>query len=477
MPVRADAGRTGPMSVTGVDSPEPSTHTRPGHPPDAPGRAARAEAVDVAIWLALAAFGAVVTVLVAAADVDLGTAGLPFRAGWDPRLEPAALLAPAVAAVTIAIARWGVRIRWGGLLALGAVGSLCWMLALGAAAGPGLTDGLRAAPEYLAAAETIGDDPLGYLSGYAEGAAAATEAAEAAGGTGAGGGTPAGHPGPALLVWVLTRLGLSDPVVLGVVLTALTALYVPIVTVAVRSLCHETAARRAVPALVLTPWALWAAASPAAVSVTVAATAVAVGVVGCEPGRRWRLGWALAAGVLLGLTGLFDYAAVWLGVAIAAAYFVRRRPLMNVLTGLGALLPLWLFHAWGFSWPDGLAAADTRAGLAVMLAWVLLDATVVLLLGGPVLVRALRRITLTPGWPFLVGAAATALFSLCAGLAWGGVEASWLPLVPWVLVAALAPRPRPAVRGDTVRAGDLPLILVGVGAATAVALRLLLAPF
>ncbi|MEX5634543.1 hypothetical protein [Parafrankia sp. FMc2] len=444
------------------------------------GPATRAQAVDLGIWAVAAAAGLLLTALITASGVDLGArsdhAAAPFQQAWrTPAVAPAVLLPILVAVVTLLLAGRSAHLRWSALLVGSFAGSLGWSLALATAAGPGLAGGLRPPAAYLVAADAVGDDPLAYLASWTSQVSDLGPGLDGSGATAGGGGQLAGHPpGPVLLVWALDRLGVSGATALGLALTALTALSVPLVAIAVRSLCHETAARRAVPVLVLTPWALWAAASPHAVTVLPAAAALAVGVVGCEPGRRWRLLWALASGLLLGVTSLFDYPAVWLGVGVAAAYFVRRRPLMNVLTGLGALLPFWLFLAWGFSWSDGLAAARVDAGIATMLAWLALDVVVVLLAGGPVLVRALRRLRLTPGWPFLVGAAAAALFSLCAGLAWGGAELSWLPLAPWLAVAALAPRPRPDGPGDTIRAGDLPLVLVGAGAVVAVVLRMCL---
>nr|MDT0667398.1 hypothetical protein [Micromonospora sp. DSM 115978] len=140
--------------------------------------------------------------------------------------------------------------------------------------------------------------------------------------------------------------------------------------------------------LVLAPWAAWAASSSEAVTAALAAAAVAVGVVGSEPGRRpW---WALASGLLLGLTGLFGFPAPWLGTAVAATYFVRRRPLLNAITGLGALVPLFAVSAVGFSWPESLGAYRT-AGLVgstwqSWVAWSVLDLVVVVVATGPVLV-------------------------------------------------------------------------------------------
>lgn len=491
------------MGLTDLGVAARSGRGHAGRPGLASRPSVRAQAVDLAFWCAAAGLGLLLAALVANAGLDLATTpngaaeaasaltgpaaedtGAPFRLAWrEPHLAPSVLLPVAVAVVTLVLARRSTSVRWPVLLLLGFAGSLAWSVALGTVAGPGLADGLQPPRAYLVAADSVGDDPLGYLARWTD------PPGDGATATGTGDPVPpaamsaalvAHPPGPVLLVWGLGRLGLGggatgdSGVLLGLVLTALTAAGVPLVAIAVRSLCHETAARRAVPVLVLTPWALWAAASPRAVTLLPAAAALAVGVVGCEAGRRGRPLWALSSGLLLGVTSLFDYAAVWLGVGVAAAYFVRRRPLMNVFTGVGALIPFWLFFLGGFSWPDGLAAARAEAGVGVMLTWLALNAVVVLLAGGPITVRALRRIRMTPGWPFLVGAGTAALFGLCAGLCWGGVEQTWLPLAPWLAVAALAPRPRPDGPGDTVRAGDLPGLLIGTGSLAAIVLRVFL---
>lgn len=523
------------MSVTGSASERAGVPTaargsadrRAGAPTAALGPAVRAELAEAGIWLALVAFGLAGTALLASTDVDLGLTRPPWHDGWEPRLDPLVVVPLAVAAVVIALTAWWAstirppaqpggttptvdvvpgaattpdtapsaastaptdssttttttttappttpaarsvvfRLPWSVLLLLGYLGSLAWSLALALVAPGDLTAGLRAPADLLAAAGAVGDDPLGLLAAYTTTPHAAAGAVAV---------LPAHPPGPVLATWLLTRAGLHGAVAIGVLFTALGALTVPVVCVAVRSLCHETAARRLVPVLVLAPWSGWLAASPDAVTATLAALAVAVGVVGCEPERR-SVWWALASGLLLGLAALFGYAPVWLGVAVAAAYFVRRRPLLNVITGLGALLPLWLFYAWGFSWPDGLALASApRPSAGAALAWIFLDLTVLVLATGPVAVRAARRLRLTPGWPFLVGATATVLFAVALGLAEGGVERSWLPVFPWLLVAAVAPRPRPARPGDRLQAGSLPVILVSLNAIGALALRLCL---
>ncbi|WP_243407702.1 hypothetical protein, partial [Frankia canadensis] len=388
------------------------------------------------------------------ADAPIATHGTKVGQTATPTSQPAAGTAAAF------------RLPWSVLLLLGALGSLAWSVALALVTPGDLAAGLRAPADLITAAGTVGDDPLGLLAHYT-----ATTGHVAAGAAAV---LPTHPPGPVVAAWLLARAGLGGALPVGLVFTGCGALTLPVVCVAIRSLCHETATRRLVPVLVLAPWSGWLAGSPDAVTALLAALAVAVGVVGCEPGRR-SVWWALGSGLLLGLAALFGYAPVWLGVAVAAAYFVRRRPLLNVFTGLGALLPLWLCAAWGFAWPDGLALARAaRVPVGSALAWVFLDLTIVVLAAGPVAVRAARRLRLTPGWPFLVGAGATALFATAVGLADGGAERTWLPLFPWLLVAAVAPRPRPPGPGDRLRAGRPPVVLMSLGAVAAVALRLCL---
>jgi hypothetical protein len=94
---------------------------------------------------------------------------------------------------------------------------------------------------------------------------------------------------------------------------------------------------------------------------------------------------------------------------------------------------------------------------------------VLLLAAGPPLVRSIRRLRNTPGWPFLVGAGVAVAFSVLAGLARGGAEAAWLPFFPWLTVAAIAP----TTQGGP--APPSPILLVGLGALTAVVIETVLA--
>jgi hypothetical protein len=305
-----------------------------------------------------------------------------------------------------------------------------------------------------------------------------------------------------LVLWMLTQLGIMSPAALGGALAALGALTVPLTAIAVRSVCHEGAARCCIPVLALAPWAVW---TPAADGVTaaVAAAFVTLGVTSSEPGRR--LWWAVACGLGIGVAALCGYGVAWLSVAVMAIYFVRRRPLLNVITGGCVLVPLSVAALLGFSWPDGLAIAHGQSvhaaaylpgggpGVPPWVARIPLDIAVVLVACGPTVIRAARRVRLTPGWPFLVGAVPAVGFGMVTGLAAAEVEHSWLPFYCWLLVPALAPGPRPAGPGEMLRAdtgagdpaaGDtdptradpLPLVLPGFGAVVAIVLRALLPP-
>jgi hypothetical protein len=427
------------------------------------------QAVEAGLWLAVVAWGFAVAGVLVASDVDLGTAAAPFAGHYRHRVVAASLLAPGVAAGVLAAVHAGIlaRLRWRALLACSYVATLAWALALALVDGrAGLTRPLRAPGGSLGDVPAVGDDPLGFIRTFTDRVAGYSPA------------TRAHPPGQVLALWSLERLGLRDPFALGLAVTAIGCLTVPLVVIAVRSLCHEPAARRLVPVLALAPWAVWTALAPDALTATLAAAGVTIGVVGSEPGRRPR--WAAASGLALGMAALCGYGVAWLGIAVVATNFVRRRPFLNVVTGAAGLLPLWVFFAWGFSWPEGLAAAGADVtgrggGSRAWLAWAPLDVALLAVACGPVLVRAARRWRMTPGWPFLAGAVPAIALGVLTGLSRGEVERSWLPFFPWLLVAALAPRPRPPGPGDRTTAGDLPTGLVAIGAATAVLLAALLA--
>ncbi|HET6213451.1 MAG TPA: hypothetical protein VFE14_11335 [Micromonosporaceae bacterium] len=355
--------------------------------------------------------------------------------------------------------------RWPILVLAGYAGTVFWALSLALVDGAGgLTRALLAEDSYLTDVADVGDDPLGYLATFTDHGAEHSAATR-------------GHPpGPVLLLWAAQRAGLTNHLALGVLVTALGAAAVPLVLSAVRGTCGELPARRFVPVLVLAPYAVWLAVSVDAVGMLLGAAMVAAGVRASAPART---GWSAAAsgvacGALLGVAALLSYAAPWLGLSVVCLYFARRRPFLNLATGLGALLPVLGAQLAGFGWTDGLLAAQadyaTRIGpYRSLWWWAGISLVALLLAAGPALVASLRKVRNTPGWPFLVGAGVAVLFSLVAGLARGGIEHAWLPFFPWLTVAAVAPQrpggPPPAS----------PLLLVTVGALTAIVVEAVLA--
>ena len=231
------------------------------------------------------------------------------------------------------------------------------------------------------------------------------------------------------------------------------------------------------PILVLAPYAVWLAVSMDAIVLLLAAGFVTLGVVGSEPHRSPL--WALASGLLLGCDAMLNYAVAWLGVSVVAVYFVRRRPLLNVFTGVGALIPLVAFWIAGFTWSSGLSAAQADFSARVgphrsWWLWAFLDLLLLLIAAGPAIIRALRRLHLTPGWPFVVGAGLAVIFAILSGLSRGEVERSWLAFYPFLLIPAVAPAIRPPATGRGIDAGPVPFWPVAVGAVSAIVIEAVL---
>lgn len=438
---------------------------------------------DLLRWTLLVLAGLALTWLAVRNSAQLGTAGAPFLGRYRLQIGPLTALAPlvAVALLLTAVRGWFESARWSLVLCVAYVGAFAWALALALVDGSGgLTRALLSTDSYFTDVADVGDDPLGYLSSFTARAAEHSDATR-------------GHPpGPVLLLWALTRMGVTSHLGLGLLVTAVGAVAVPLVLTAVRSVCGEVPARRYVPVLALAPYALWVAVSVDAVVATLGAAMVVAGVlasdrarsglrrqmapgqsVGAGPAGLRAAAWATLCGGLLGLAALLSYAAPWLGLSVVCLYFARRRPFLNLATGLGALVPVLGADLLGFGWVDGLLTArdDYAARIGPhrsVLWWSGLSLVVLLLVAGPALLASLRKMRNTPGWPFLVGAGAAVAFSLAAGLARGGVEHAWLPFFPWLTVAAVAPERQGG------EAPPAPLLLAGAGAVVAVVLEAVL---
>jgi hypothetical protein len=426
----------------------------------------RSERLATLWWVALVAIGLALTYLAIRRDAQLGTAGAPFVGRYSLRLGPGTLLAPVVAGIVLAVAArgWLDRLRWPALLAASFAAALAWALALALVDGTaGLTRSPLSGAQYRTDVADVGDDPLGYLRRFTSAGTAHSVATR-------------GHPpGQVLLLWGLQHIGMSK-LATGLLITAVGALSVPLVLLAVRGVCGDTAARRYAVLLVLAPYAVWTAVSVEAVVALLGAALVVAGErasAADQPGWR-RAAWSVVAGLLVGVAALFSYAAPWLGLSVVLLYFARRRPFLNLGTGLGVLIPILAVQLLGFRWVDGLMAARADYLNRVQphlsaLWWSVLSLVVLLLVTGPAAIASARKVRNTPGWPFLVGAAAAVAFTVLAGFAGGGAEHTWLPLFPWLTVAAVAPERQ---AGPPVRT---PLLLATVGAVASMAIQAVLA--
>lgn len=414
---------------------------------------------DLAFWGLTAAVGLGICLLAVTLHARLGTSSPPFLGRYAVAPHPALLLAAGVAATGLwsSSRGWFERLPWRRLLVAGYALALSWTVSLALTRGlAGLTAPLRDPHGAAADVPDVGDDPYGWLARFTGDAEAHSWHTR-------------GHPpGSVLLLWSVRRLGITDELTLGLLLAAGGALVVPLVLWVVRDVSGEVTARRYLPVVALAPYALWAVQPDVITAVLGAAMIVAGAWASRRRGMPAALG-GLLCGVLLGVAALFAYATAWLGLSVICLYFARRRPLLNVVTGAGALVPVLVAQLLGFSWVAGLLGAQHDYATRVEPYrsggwWAALSLVALLLVTGPALVASLRKSRNTPGWPFLVGAAAAVLFSVLAGFARGGVEHAWLAFFPWLTLAAVAPERQ---AGPPVPA---PLLLTGAGALTAVLL-------
>jgi methylthioxylose transferase len=392
----------------------------------------------VAVWVAVVAVAlAWGTWGVASSGVALRAAPLYGRWRWHPGwgLVPALLAGGFVVAWGPAVAR---RVPWPWVPPLSGLAAVGWTLALAVADGWSTVTGpLTTRHEYEPFAARI-DDLAGLLGRFTEGLAAFPIHVQ-------------GHPpGPVTLAWLLDRAGLGGAGWLAAVAIVGWGAAVAAALVAVRALAGDRVARRAAPALVVLPAAIWAGTSLDALFAGLAATGLALATVAAVRAARGR---ALAAGVVLGVALLFSYGAA-LVVVVAVVVIARARrtdrparsPGVLVPFAVGVLLPLGAAGVIaGFWWMEGLQATEhaywsgiggqrpagylTLAGNPAALALAAGPAVAVGLAG--VLTSADRRARFLPA-----AALGAVLVANVSQMSRGEVERIWLPFVPWLALAA-----------------------------------------
>jgi hypothetical protein len=252
-----------------------------------------------------------------------------------------------------------------------------------------------------------------------------------------------GHPpGMVVVEWVLLKAGLTTAplnaalVVAGGVAAGIAAL------VALREVAGEDAARVAAPFIVLLPAVIWWQTADAFFA-GVSAWAVTLVVLASGRGGRRADVFAIAGGLLFGVTAFLSYGLVLLALLPIAVCRARRRMRPLVVAALATLPVFAWFAAMGFSWFAGFAA--TRhiywTGVAIHRPYsyfFVADLALFAVATGPAVAIALgwlrdRRVWLLVGPALVVVALADV-----SGMSKGEVERIWLPFVPWVVCATAA---------------------------------------
>ncbi|MFF5257898.1 hypothetical protein ACFY4C_03055 [Actinomadura viridis] len=385
----------------------------------------------------------------------LRRAGLATEDGLPPlhaaprlltwQIVPAACLGAVAVAMLPAVAR---RLTWRVLLPVSWAASLAWTVVLA------LSDGLDAlhrpldAPtEYPAGLGAIRvDGPAEWLRTFSERLGGYTTHVR-------------GHPPlPTLLLWALEETGLRGTGWSSAFIIVTGTSAVVAVAVTVRHVAGETLARRALPFLVLAPFALWIATAMDAFFLGVGAWATALTAIAA---RRRSLLAAAGAGLLLGTLPYLSYGLLPLFALPLAVVLLTRpgRRVLAVLVCCAAVAPL-AFTIGGFWWPDGVAATHetyviSRGSAQRSYAYFAIANIAVLgLLVGPATAYALPEVfSRRRPLAWVVGAALVGLLALdVSGVTRGEVERIWVPYAAWVVLASAQHHP-PARRWLAAQAG------------------------
>jgi methylthioxylose transferase len=217
------------------------------------------------------------------------------------------------------------------------------------------------------------------------------------------------------------------------------------VAVTLRSLGDESAARAALPFLVLFPGAIWIGVSADGLFTGVAAGALALLATGLTRGARWR---PATGGAGLAVCAFLSYGLILLVLPAAAVVAVRARRLpMLVWALLGAGLVVATMSALGFNWWDGYHLVKQRyyQGLASARPyayWIWGNLAALILCAGPLAAALVRRAaasvrtTRTPAVLLCLGGAAAVLAADLSGLSKAETERIWLPFAIWLPAAA-----------------------------------------
>jgi hypothetical protein len=179
-------------------------------------------------------------------------------------------------------------------------------------------------------------------------------------------------PGATLVFLLLDRIGLGGGAWAGALVIAVGSLAAVAVPVTIRALGAPDAARRVIPFTVFLPGAVWVGVSADGLFAGVAASAVAVAVVGVLGVRRYSPVVALSGGALLGMSAYLSYGLALMGLVVAAAAlcsglrlagrgrWLRRWTVRWGWVGAGVAVVVLGFWMSGFSWAQGVELLRIR---------------------------------------------------------------------------------------------------------------------
>lgn len=368
----------------------------------------------------------------------------PFRGAYRLALlsvVPAACFA-AVAVLVLPLA--ARLLPWRLLLPLSWVSAVLWAVLLAFLDGhDSLVGPIARRGEYVPAVAEVGDDPVSWLTSFAERAAERDHPLHVN-----------GHPPLMVLVlWVWDRIGLSGAGWAGALVIGVGASAVVAVAVTLRGLGDERSARAALPFLVLGPFAVTVATSADSFFLGVGVWAAAALTLGVRRGRPLLV---LLGGLLAGSLPYLSYGLLPLGAVLVAALFLATRspsdratlrsPPVLVALVAGLLVVPAVLTLGGFWWPDGVVATheawatgkgDDRPYVYSFLA----NFAILGVLVGPATAAGAvlrpRRAPAVLAAAALVGVVVLAV----SGVTRLETERIWLPFAPW-MVAVCAALPR-----------------------------------
>ncbi len=256
-----------------------------------------------------------------------------------------------------------------------------------------------------------------------------------------------GHPpGQVVILALADSVGLAIPWLVAVAYVVIGCSGIAAAAVTVRVLAGaqgEALARRMLPAAILASAAVWIATSPDAFFSGVLAWGVALLAI-ASVGSGWRR-WVAAAGagLLLGLCPFLSYGLIPMGlITVAVLVHTRAWKVFGFVAALVVIQAL-VWAAVGFRLDEGIAATRVAwqlDGASIRPYWYFLIANSVVLatLVGPAVLGSLPRTARLPSPVplFVLLAAVAAAVGALSGYMRGEVERIWLPLTPWLMLAA-----------------------------------------